>query len=46
VLLRPADKLSEFFLTRHERYSTGRVGLVSVKKRTARVTAERRQKAE
>ena len=33
VLLRPADKLSQFFLTRHEGYSTGWEGRVSVTKR-------------
>ena len=33
VLLRPADKLSQFFLTRHEGCSTGREGRVSVTKR-------------
>ena len=32
VVLRPADKLSQFFLTRHERCSTGREGRVSVTK--------------
>ena len=37
VVLRPADKLSESFLTRHGRSSTGWEGRVSAMKRLSRV---------